>query len=91
MIIEYHLPIDGEEQDRMDFQHHGYKIILDGNISIVPFESPPKWVLDIGTGTGIWALEFAALNPASHVFGTDLSAIQPPTALQNVTWIRENS
>jgi trans-aconitate methyltransferase len=34
-------------------------------------------VLDIGTGTGIWAIEFAEKYPQAEVLGTDLSPIQP--------------
>ena len=34
-------------------------------------------VLDIGTGTGIWAVEFAEQHPEADVLGTDLSPIQP--------------
>jgi SAM-dependent methyltransferase len=34
-------------------------------------------VLDIGTGTGIWAIEFADEFPGAVVIGTDLSPIQP--------------
>jgi SAM-dependent methyltransferase len=34
-------------------------------------------VLDIGTGTGIWAIEMAHEYPGSKVIGTDLSPIQP--------------
>ncbi|KAH7309073.1 S-adenosyl-L-methionine-dependent methyltransferase [Stachybotrys elegans] len=34
-------------------------------------------VLDIGTGTGIWAIDFADLYPNAHVIGTDISPIQP--------------
>jgi methylase of polypeptide subunit release factors len=35
-------------------------------------------VLDIATGTGIWATEFASAFPLANVVGTDLSQIQPP-------------
>jgi len=31
----------------------------------------------MGTGTGIWALEYAAKSPSTTVVGSDLSAIQP--------------
>lgn len=34
-------------------------------------------VLDIGTGTGIWAIDFADEYPDTTVLGTDLSPIQP--------------
>ena len=34
-------------------------------------------VLDVGTGTGIWAIDFADDFPDTTVFGTDLSPTQP--------------
>jgi len=33
--------------------------------------------LDVGTGTGIWAIDFADEFPNTEVTGTDISAIQP--------------
>lgn len=60
-------------------------------IDIAPISSPPKYVLDIGTGTGIWAKEFAEQNPSSYVIGSDLSAIQPETPLPNLTWSKDDA
>jgi trans-aconitate methyltransferase len=34
-------------------------------------------VLDLGTGTGVWALEMADEHPEATILGTDLSPIQP--------------
>lgn len=34
-------------------------------------------MLDIATGTGIWAIKFAQEHPQATVIGTDLSMIQP--------------
>ncbi|KAJ4132874.1 hypothetical protein NW754_015687 [Fusarium falciforme] len=34
-------------------------------------------VLDVGCGTGIWAIEFADEHPSAAVLGIDLSPIQP--------------
>ncbi|RAL68771.1 hypothetical protein DID88_007464 [Monilinia fructigena] len=33
--------------------------------------------LDLGTGTGIWAIDFADIFPNASVLGTDLSPSQP--------------
>ncbi|PNP85404.1 hypothetical protein FNYG_01233 [Fusarium nygamai] len=33
--------------------------------------------MDVGTGTGIWAIEYADLHPEAQVVGVDLSPIQP--------------
>ncbi|AEO59202.1 hypothetical protein MYCTH_2307284 [Thermothelomyces thermophilus ATCC 42464] len=52
------------------------KFLLKGKLGLAPAESPRR-VLDLGTGTGIWAIEFAEENPDSEVLGTDLSPIQP--------------
>ncbi|KAI6435171.1 hypothetical protein MCOR22_009332 [Pyricularia oryzae] len=73
---KYPLPNDEPEQDRLDFQHQVYKLSLEGKLYQAPVENPRN-VLDVATGTGIWAIEFAQENPGSNVVGTDLSPIQP--------------
>ncbi|RDL34327.1 uncharacterized protein BP5553_07455 [Venustampulla echinocandica] len=73
---QYFLPNDDVEQDRLNLQHHLWTLTLDGRLHLAPVEDPQR-VLDIGTGTGLWALEYAERNPSAMVIGTDLSAIQP--------------
>ncbi|KAG7050569.1 hypothetical protein JMJ77_0013313 [Colletotrichum scovillei] len=41
-------------------------------------------VLDLGTGTGIWAIEFGDDHPEAEVLGVDLSSIQPKFVIPNV-------
>lgn len=74
---KYPLPNDEAEQDRLDLQHHIYRLMLDGRLFRAPISTEPRRVLDFGTGTGIWAIEFADQFPMTLVIGTDLSPIQP--------------
>ncbi|TDZ65285.1 putative methyltransferase tdiE [Colletotrichum trifolii] len=65
-----------KEGSRLDLQHAIALRILNDELALAPIRKPHR-VLDIGTGTGIWAIEFADRNPASEVLGSDLSPIQP--------------
>jgi len=40
-----------------DLQHHLFVMTLDNQLYLAPLDNPQK-VLDIATGTGIWAIEF---------------------------------
>jgi ubiquinone/menaquinone biosynthesis C-methylase UbiE len=76
----YQLPKDAEEDDRLNFQHHALFHAI-GNHYIAPISSPLPMILDVGTGTGIWASEMARLFPTAMVIGLDLAASsfkQPP-------------
>jgi SAM-dependent methyltransferase len=75
----YPLPNDEREQDRLDLQHHVFRLTLDGDLFRAPIKSGkgPQRVLDMGTGTVIWAIEFADEFPSALVIGNDLSPIQP--------------
>ncbi|PLN80420.1 methyltransferase [Aspergillus taichungensis] len=79
---EYMLPNDEQEQDRMDLSHHIYRMLLSGELCRAPVKNPGR-VLDIGTGTGIWAIDYADEHPEAEVIGNDLSPIQP-------SWIPPN-
>jgi SAM-dependent methyltransferase len=89
----YPLPRDGYEVDRLDFEHFIFHtIIMNGKLYYAPLAEIDD-VLDVGTGTGIWAIDFgnrqfpkyytqlmfylAERNPNAHVLGIDISPIQP--------------
>lgn len=79
------MPNDEEEQDRLSLLHHYFKLLTGGDLYRAPIAQlrPPRRILDVGTGTGIWALEMAEDFPAAEVVGTDLSPIQPNWAPPN--------
>lgn len=66
--------------------HHIFRLILGGALYKSPVVNA-KHVLDIGTGTGIWALDFADENPDVQVLGNDLSPIQPSWTAPNCSFI----
>lgn len=66
--------------------HHIFRLILGGALYKSPIFNPQN-VLDIGTGTGLWALDFADENPLSQVLGNDLSPIQPSWTAPNCRFI----
>ncbi|KAK1639697.1 methyltransferase domain-containing protein [Colletotrichum phormii] len=73
---KYYMPNDVMEQDRLDFSHHLWKLTYDGKLCNSPKKKGAR-VLDIGTGTGIWAMDYADENEDASVTGVDLSPIQP--------------
>ncbi|KAB8068026.1 S-adenosyl-L-methionine-dependent methyltransferase [Aspergillus leporis] len=77
-------PNDERAMDHLDIGHHVYKLMLGGHLHLAPIRDDIASVLDVGTGTGIWALEFADLYPSAKVIGTDLSPIQPRWVPPNV-------
>jgi methylase of polypeptide subunit release factors len=45
----------------MDLVHHEYSLLLEGKLHLAPVDPNAQRVLDLGTGTGIWAIDFAEL------------------------------
>ncbi|KAJ5716760.1 hypothetical protein N7488_002406 [Penicillium malachiteum] len=86
----YMMPNDEEEQDRMDLTHHIWLMLLGGELYNAPITSSPQHILDLGTGTGIWALDIAEKFPSARVTGNDISPIQPSWVAPNVEFILED-
>jgi len=86
----YWLPNDDEEIGRLELQHTIWRLCLNGRLHIAPIAQDVHRVIDLGTGTGKWAIEFADLHPSAEVIGTDLSPIQPLSMPPNCRFIVEN-
>ncbi|KAI0803574.1 S-adenosyl-L-methionine-dependent methyltransferase [Xylaria sp. FL0064] len=61
----------------MDCVHHLLTLLLDNKLYLAPIAEGAIKVLDIGCGTGIWAIDFADAHPEAEVVGTDISPSQP--------------
>ncbi|HEU5438591.1 MAG TPA: methyltransferase domain-containing protein [Ktedonobacterales bacterium] len=75
MGLPYALPRDMEEINRLDFQHYMLRYALRG-LYAAPLREPAS-ILDVGTGTGRWAMDMAQLFPRTNVIGVD---VNPPPA-----------
>jgi len=85
---QYAFPNDEPENDRLDLQHHLFTLTLEGKLftAPIPKEQTLHRVLDVGIGTGIWAVDFADEHPETEVIGVDLSPIQPKFVPPNVVF-----
>ena len=50
---------------------------MKGRLHQAPIGDNPQKILDLGTGTGIWAFDMAYAYPRAEILGIDLSPIQP--------------
>ncbi|KAL0941445.1 Phosphoethanolamine N-methyltransferase 3-like protein 1 [Colletotrichum truncatum] len=80
----YFTPNDDQQSESVDITHHYLQLLLDGKLYLAPIKENAEKVLDVGTGTGIWAMDFADEHPDTEVTGTDLSPIQPAWVPPNV-------
>ncbi|SPO04373.1 related to methyltransferase [Cephalotrichum gorgonifer] len=75
---------DEQQNEAMDMYHHLFTLALDGKLFLAPLDAKNiHKVVDIGTGTGSWAIDFADDHPNVEVIGTDISPIQS-------TWVPTN-
>jgi len=81
----YPLPNDDFELERLNLVHHMTKKALGDKLYLAPFHDF-KRVLDIGTGTGSWAIEMGDAFPHTEFLGNDLSPVQPTWVPPNVTF-----
>ncbi|GER83157.1 hypothetical protein KTAU_17940 [Thermogemmatispora aurantia] len=90
--VPYLLPKDLDEINRLDFQHYVLRLAL-GRLIFAPVDEQLRQggqVLDVGCGTGRWAIEIARLYPLTHVTGLDLEQAKATTPPPNYRFIQGN-
>ncbi|TID01475.1 Secondary metabolism regulator LAE1 [Colletotrichum higginsianum] len=81
----YIMPNDEFEAERLDMAHAMMVRAIGNRLFLAPIEKGKVHeILDIGTGTGIWAVEMGDIFENAEVTGIDLSAIQPSWVPSNV-------
>ncbi|KAJ4244349.1 hypothetical protein NW762_014476 [Fusarium torreyae] len=76
-LISDRTPNDEHHNESMDINHHLLSLSLKGRLHLAPLKDDIQSALDVGTGTGIWAIDFADEYRNAEVVGTDISPIQP--------------
>ncbi|EAS32223.3 methyltransferase LaeA [Coccidioides immitis RS] len=91
---QYMFPCDELEQDRLDLFHKLLRVARHEKLHSAPIRIPNRAssgdpgprILDLGCGTGIWAMDMARAYPQAQVLGVDLAPIQPSNPPSNCTF-----
>ncbi|KXX82478.1 Demethylmenaquinone methyltransferase [Madurella mycetomatis] len=85
--------METEGSDEDDDVHHYLTLLLNDKLFLAPIQEDAEGltVLDVGTGTGIWCIDFGYEHPQAEVVGTDLSPIQPAWVPTNVRFEIEDA
>ncbi|KAK6071247.1 methyltransferase domain-containing protein [Seiridium cupressi] len=91
---QYMLPVDENELDRLDIMHKFHTVARRddayGGLHEAPISSPSPRVLDLGCGTGIWAIDMADRYQYGKVIGLDLNYTQPESIPATLEFRRQD-
>ncbi|KAG9021481.1 hypothetical protein FS837_007226 [Tulasnella sp. UAMH 9824] len=83
----YSLPTDAKEYNRLDYQHEMFRHLLDDSLypnpevvdkALSAEENPTPSIVDLGTGSGAWAIEMARKFPHAKVLACDIVLREHP-------------
>ncbi|KAI4240986.1 MAG: hypothetical protein LQ352_007525 [Teloschistes flavicans] len=81
---KYFMPCDEQEQTRLAILYQCFTSILNGQPSFQSIPRSAKRILEIGTGTGDWAVAVAERFPEAEITATDITCFQPTDVPPNV-------
>jgi methylase of polypeptide subunit release factors len=67
--------------------YHVFYRVLENRLILAPIDPNGLDILDIGTGTGIWAIAVGDQYSHANIVGNDLSPIQPDWVPPNVKFV----
>lgn len=59
---------------------------MDDRLFLAPITESPQKILDMGTGSGIWAIDVADQYPSAEVIGVDTAPVQPNVLPPNLVF-----
>ncbi|KAK4447344.1 methyltransferase domain-containing protein [Podospora aff. communis PSN243] len=84
---QYWATNDGPQLESLDLNHHCFQLALEGKLYTAPLKRKTcRNALDIGTGTGIWAVDFAEEFREATVVATDITPVSPSYIPPNLTF-----
>ncbi|KAI0942642.1 hypothetical protein AcW1_003216 [Taiwanofungus camphoratus] len=76
-----------EETARLDELHAGITEYFGNRLSLAPLETiSPVKILELGAGSGAWAIQAATEFPGAHVLAVDISPIPPRPLPSNLSF-----
>ncbi|WEW57499.1 hypothetical protein PRK78_002966 [Emydomyces testavorans] len=88
---EYWAPNDDVQQNQMNIAHRMFYKLLGRKLVDAPISKHVREVIDLGTGNGTWAIDFADEHPSANVTGIDFSAIQPTRLPRNCSFVIDDA
>ncbi|KAA1469613.1 S-adenosyl-L-methionine-dependent methyltransferase [Dentipellis sp. KUC8613] len=79
----------GGELDRLDEQHELFNRYLGNRITYAPLENPKK-ILEVGAGSGAWAIQAAIQYPDAEVIAADMAPLPERPLPPNVKFQQLN-
>ena len=64
--------------------HYVFKLLLDNELTVTALSNSDLKILDVGCGTGIWAVDTGDKYQSATIVGVDESPIQPHWVPPNV-------
>ena len=84
-------PTIDTESARLVNQHQLWLKTFNGRLHTCPTSDKVKKVLDVGTGNGVWAIDYAMAHPEVKVYGFDISAPQTSNAPLNCKFFERDA
>ena len=89
---EYWAPNDPKHIEATDMYYHAVDMMFDGKLHLAPLiEDKLEKAIDIGTGSGLWAIDFADKYDKCFVIGTDISPVQPSWVPANLQFLIDDA